>query len=237
MALIVPTSGSISQGFGCTGFFMEPAHTWHGSFCAHFHGGIDYAAPTGTVIRAAANGFVRETGTDISIAIGGGIGVWLQHSPTFQTVYAHCDQSLVSHGQQVLAGQTIARVGSTGNTTGPHLHFAVWTDTVEWGFEVDDPNKWLPGGSSQNETWGMSDDIPWLEPLTGTIIRNALFIPQQNGSYAAPSSASRIAAVYYDGYKISTTQYLIYSSANNDLFIFPKTDLAVGVEVRGDYIA
>jgi murein DD-endopeptidase MepM/ murein hydrolase activator NlpD len=87
-----------------------------------FHAGVDFGAPTGTPVVAAQAGRVA-----IADYIGGyGITVVLDH-PTQgqQTLYAHLSQILVPPGTWVEAGAVIGRVGSTGNSTGPHLHFEV----------------------------------------------------------------------------------------------------------------
>ena len=176
MALIVPVSGPITQVFGCTGFAWEPPLTWHGVSCEHFHGGIDYGAPGGSPIYAAANGYVLAAGWDIPVAIGGGYSVWLRHSDTLETVYSHCSELLVSKGQQVVQGQVIAKVGTTGMSTGNHLHFAVWTTTATWGHQVDNPADFYAGGASASNYPAVIavDDIPSLEPFEGTLVQMAL---------------------------------------------------------------
>jgi len=85
------------------------------------HQGIDLALSQGSDIYAAADGVVYFSG------YSGGYGnlVKVDHGDGMQTYYAHCSQLLVSEGQQVQAGERIALVGSTGNSTGPHLHFQV----------------------------------------------------------------------------------------------------------------
>lgn len=88
------------------------------------HNGLDIAAPTGTPIYAAADGTVRTRAFH-----GGGYGwyVIIDHKDGYSTVYAHCSSipSWVQPGRRVVRGQVIAYVGSTGNSTGPHLHFEV----------------------------------------------------------------------------------------------------------------
>lgn len=83
-----------------------------------FHAGWDLAAPTGTPVVAAADGVVTSAGW------GGGYGnlVILQHG-SLQTRYAHLSKILVRGGQKVKQGQQIGKVGTTGRSTGPHLHF------------------------------------------------------------------------------------------------------------------
>ena len=89
---------------------------------SHTHSGLDIAAPRGTPIKAAAAGTVTYSGN-----AGDGYGnyVVIAHANGVKTVYAHCSQLLVSKGQTISQGEVIAKVGSTGNSTGPHLHFEV----------------------------------------------------------------------------------------------------------------
>lgn len=88
------------------------------------HNGIDIPAPNGTEILAAADGTVVETGFDPDR----GNYVILDHGEGLQTVYASCQESTVSQGDTVSAGETIALAGATGRATGSHLCFQVWED-------------------------------------------------------------------------------------------------------------
>lgn len=85
------------------------------------HKGMDFAAPQGTPIYAAAGGTV------VSAAYSGNAGnmITISHGNGLVTIYMHCYQMFVSAGQSVSKGQNIASVGTTGNSTGPHLHFQV----------------------------------------------------------------------------------------------------------------
>jgi murein DD-endopeptidase MepM/ murein hydrolase activator NlpD len=85
------------------------------------HKGVDLAANRGTPIVAPAAGRVKSVGW----RLGYGLTVEVAHSGDVVTLYAHCDRALVRVGDQVNAGQTIARVGSSGLATGPHVHFEV----------------------------------------------------------------------------------------------------------------
>jgi lipoprotein NlpD len=85
------------------------------------HDGIDLSAPEGTLVRAAASGEVIYTGTQE----GYGTIVMLRHGGSLITLYAHNSAILVKHGDKVEAGSPIAKVGMSGRTTGPHLHFEV----------------------------------------------------------------------------------------------------------------
>lgn len=90
------------------------------------HWGIDLACPTGTTVRAADGGTVVFTGW------GGSEGYYIEidHLNGFKTRYKHLSRILVSRGQKVYEGQTIARSGNTGYSTGPHLHFEVLKNGV-----------------------------------------------------------------------------------------------------------
>jgi murein DD-endopeptidase MepM/ murein hydrolase activator NlpD len=90
------------------------------------HQGIDMAAPAGTPIMAAEGGKVVYSGWKT----GYGKFVAIDHGHGYQTHYAHCSSLLVRNGQQVKKGQRIAKVGSTGHSTGPHLHFEVIANGV-----------------------------------------------------------------------------------------------------------
>lgn len=99
------------------------------------HKGMDIAAPEGAVIRASKAGRVLYAGRFGSY----GLVVVLDHGDGFATLYGHTSKTLVSKGQAVAQLQPIAEVGSTGRSTGPHLHFEVRYN----GMAVD-PEKYLP---------------------------------------------------------------------------------------------
>lgn len=111
ISLIKPVSGTITSRFGSRDSARDHAHT-----------GIDIGAPNGTPIKAAASGTVTYSG---SCGDGYGNYVIISHGNGVQTLYAHCSQLLVSEGQKVSQGEAIAKVGSTGNSTGNHLHLEV----------------------------------------------------------------------------------------------------------------
>lgn len=85
------------------------------------HTGIDFGAPSGTPIRAAASGVVIGA----TYLRGYGNTVILDHGSGMSTVYAHCSRIYVRPGARIAKGQVIAAVGSTGYSTGPHLHFEI----------------------------------------------------------------------------------------------------------------
>lgn len=110
-SFIWPAKGTLSSGFG---------RRW-----GRMHRGIDIAAPVGTPIIAAASGEVISSGWN-----NGGYGnlVKVQHADGSITLYAHNSRLLVRRGQQIEQGQQIAQMGSTGFSTGPHLHFEIHTN-------------------------------------------------------------------------------------------------------------
>jgi murein DD-endopeptidase MepM/ murein hydrolase activator NlpD len=111
--LLYPTRGVLTSGFG---YRISPL-----SGTKRFHGGIDIGADTGTAVMAAAGGKVLSAGY-----MGGyGYAILIYHGGGVATFYAHLSGFAVSSGQSVKQGQTIGYVGSTGYSTGPHLHFEV----------------------------------------------------------------------------------------------------------------
>lgn len=85
------------------------------------HSGLDIAVPIGTPIRASGGGVVTELGEDAEY----GLFVILNHPEQYRSLYGHASRLLVSEGDSVMAGQVIALAGSTGRSTGPHLHFEI----------------------------------------------------------------------------------------------------------------
>jgi murein DD-endopeptidase MepM/ murein hydrolase activator NlpD len=108
-----PVSGTITSPFG---YRQNPF-----GGAPDFHPGLDIAAPMGTTVTAAASGTV------ISAGWYGGYGnyILIDDGGGMATGYGHLSQIFVSNGQQVQKGQAIGAVGSTGRSTGPHLHFEV----------------------------------------------------------------------------------------------------------------
>lgn len=104
---------------------------------AAMHSGIDFRGPVGEPVRATAAGIVSSTG------VNGGYGrmIEVDHGNGFTTRYGHLSDILVSEGQTVRPGQLIGRVGSTGRSTGPHLHYETRIDG-----EAVDPQRFLRAG-------------------------------------------------------------------------------------------
>lgn len=125
------TRGVNESGAKYSGRFFWPASgeysSSYGPRGGRMHRGIDIAAAVGTPIYAAMNGTVVYTGWES----GYGMTVEIKHPNGLVTRYAHCSQIFVSNGQQVDGGQKIAAMGTTGNVTGPHLHFEVLVNGVQ----------------------------------------------------------------------------------------------------------
>ncbi|MBR5429429.1 MAG: M23 family metallopeptidase [Firmicutes bacterium] len=120
--LIWPVSGPVTSPFG----EREEG----------FHYGLDIGVSSGTKVVAAAAGTVLAAGW---LSDGYGYGVLVDHGSGAVTLYGHCSEVLTAAGQRVEQGETLARSGSTGRSTGPHLHFEVRLDG-EW----QDPLDYLP---------------------------------------------------------------------------------------------
>lgn len=137
----VPVTGGLSwpipgaRAGGRTGWRVHPVYGYRSC-----HTGVDISAGSGTSIRSAGSGTVA------TVASGGPYGnhTIVAHADGVSTMYAHQSRIAVRSGQRVTAGQVIGYVGSTGWSTGPHLHFEVHVRGVPY-----DPMGWFGGGSKQ----------------------------------------------------------------------------------------
>ena len=119
-AFVWPLNGTITSSFG----IRDSDNT----IVTKYHTGLDIAAPKGTPIAAAASGTVTFSGYKGSY----GYMIVISHGNNIQTYYGHCSKLYVSAGTAVSQGQTIAAIGSTGNSTGPHLHLEVRINGVAY---------------------------------------------------------------------------------------------------------
>lgn len=105
----------LSSGFG---YRIDPVYK-----TVKFHPGLDFTAPQGTPIYATADGVVQTAGN-----VGNGYGnhIVINHGYSYQTLYGHMSRLKASRGQRVKRGEVIGYVGSTGKSTGPHLHYEVF---------------------------------------------------------------------------------------------------------------
>lgn len=101
-----------------------------------FHQGVDLAAPCGTPVYCAGNGRVTEARYSRSY----GWFVHVRHAEGYSTLYAHMNRILVRKGETVRIGQRIGKVGSTGTSTGNHLHFELQKES-----QLLDPVEWFGG--------------------------------------------------------------------------------------------
>lgn len=131
-SLMIPNSKPVNAAVGSRFGFRSDPFTGR----AALHTGLDFAADTGTPIMAAAGGVVRSA--DMHPAYGNLLEV--DHGNGLVTRYAHASRILVKPGDVVRRGQVVAEVGSTGRSTGPHLHFEVMVEGV-----LQDPAKFLAG--------------------------------------------------------------------------------------------
>jgi murein DD-endopeptidase MepM/ murein hydrolase activator NlpD len=122
-----PMSGTVRSGFGRR---RDPLGGG-----VHFHSGVDIAAASGTGVKAAADGVVVQAGYIPWL----GYRVELRHQNDYTTLYGHLSKLAVKKGQSVAAGATIGYEGSSGRSTGPHLHF----ELRKKGIAVD-PSIYVP---------------------------------------------------------------------------------------------
>ena len=130
---IWPAQGRLASPFG---YRMSPFGAEYGEF----HSGLDISNKLNTPIYATADGVVRHAGW----AAGYGQAVLLDHGFGYSTLYGHTAEIKIKEGQRVTRGQLIARMGSTGRSTGCHVHYEVWIN----GKPVD-PAKYLKGGDGK----------------------------------------------------------------------------------------
>ena len=118
-SLVWPLHGTITQGFGPTTCTLEPAATVNGKHYAHYHDGLDIAAPQGTQVHSMEAGTVEYAGRYPD----GAVVVRVRQTDGSVALYAHLQPGVLVHtGDTVKAGEALGRVGMTGHTTGPHLH-------------------------------------------------------------------------------------------------------------------
>ena len=128
-------NAQISQGFGPTSYWFEPPY---GAY-PHFHTGIDLVEPFGSPVMAADDGVVALVG---NTSTGYGIYVVIAHAGGFDTLYGHLSTALVKVGQTVTQGTVVGLEGSTGSSTGAHLHFELRVNQ-----KPIDPTPYLPPGA------------------------------------------------------------------------------------------
>jgi murein DD-endopeptidase MepM/ murein hydrolase activator NlpD len=115
-----------------TGYVLGAGYAQAGPHWIHKHSGQDFVVPSGTTVRAA------HTGTVVTAGWGGAYGnnIVIKHGSHLYTQYGHLSKIEVHVGEKVTTGEEIGKSGSTGNSTGPHLHFEVRT-TPYYGSSVE----------------------------------------------------------------------------------------------------
>lgn len=173
------------------------------------HSGVDIGAERGTPIYAAGNGTVKEAGFNAQ----DGNFVRLDHGSGQESFYAHCGSVLVKSGDKVTSGQTIATIGSSGMSTGPHLHFeflvnGVATDPLVFS-RVDYQNNYSsrfdPFGASQGYGEGPNGDYsgkPIIAIMDGTVLDAGVKEKRSVSSILADLSGPYVEILYEDGYSM-----------------------------------
>ncbi len=145
----LPVKGRITSAYG---FRRDPINGER-----KFHHGVDIAAPIGTALRSSVSGKVVYAGT-----MGGyGKVVRVRQPDGIEMLLGHCSKLLVKAGDEVRVGQTVAEVGSTGRSTGPHVHLEIRFH----GASVD-PLRWLSGRTRSTQELAARDD-----EVTGSITK------------------------------------------------------------------
>jgi murein DD-endopeptidase MepM/ murein hydrolase activator NlpD len=131
----------VTQGFGSSAYSIEPQVGGY----PHFHTGLDLQGPPGSLILASAAGRVTLVALSTGSGPQGGYGTYIviDHGGGLTTLYAHLAAALVHKGEAVTRSEPIGVQGSTGNSTGPHLHFEVRVD----GTPVD-PARCFPAAAT-----------------------------------------------------------------------------------------
>ena len=124
--LMMPAQGRLTQRYGRTAFVLRRAYPYR------FHNGIDIGAPIGTPVFSAEGGVVVATGNQDRHCPRGAYGkfIVIRHYNNLTTLYAHLSRILVNEGDRVRRGDLIGHIGSTGRSTGPHLHFTVFATST-----------------------------------------------------------------------------------------------------------
>jgi len=147
--LLIPLEGRLTSEFGLIRYVNNVPYGRHS--------GLDIAAPQGSPIVAAAAGRVTFTGS----LWASGETVILDHGLGMFTAYNHMSRILAEEGQMVAAGEVVGEVGSTGFSTGPHLHFTLWVGSVPtnpWPWFEEDPITLLLGTPAGPEDAGSDGD-------------------------------------------------------------------------------
>jgi murein DD-endopeptidase MepM/ murein hydrolase activator NlpD len=160
-----PTSGRITQRYGCTGAWTNG----RSGRCRHFHNGIDVANEEGTPVRAARAGWVSYVGYNPWETGDRAWIVMIDHADGLTTWYAHMQPRAVyraARGDWVTAGQLIGYMSDTGRATGVHLHFM-----VEKRGRFLDPRDFLVGEPARHDVLGAGIGLAFaFDPSVGSAV-------------------------------------------------------------------
>ncbi len=147
----------VSYKYISSGYTQGPRYLAKFKMFTSTHMAIDYAADFGAPIRSVGDGIVTSAGWNSS---GYGNLTTIRHNSTYTTRYAHQSKIIVSPGQKVEQGQTIGYIGSTGLSTGPHLHF----EMIKNGSKINPLKEELPASKSISEE-NMENFLNLIKPL------------------------------------------------------------------------
>lgn len=223
MALLNPlASYRLTQGFGVTWVYAEPSmyyaartsaafHNYSGAnYNTNVHPAWDEAAPYGTPLRACEAGTVVYAGWAPSEWEGGGYIIEVAIHGGMHYMFAHCSNFAVRTGAKVSKGQIIAYLGSSGNSTGAHVHWMVFSLDAYRRPMLYNPSLFLPGGLWQND--------PRIRPIVaaqkvcpngpGVNIRSQ---PRVASAYVYRTTSTTRSAAWPNGYLLCSAKFTGYT--------------------------
>jgi len=163
-----------------------------------WHDGADFAAPSGTDVVAAWGGTVVEAAYPTSFGAAFGRAVVIDHdklpdgSPGLWGLYAHLSAENVSVGQRVEAGQKIGDVGTTGNSSGNHLHFGIYAQPSWCSGCGKNPQPWIEAGDMGSNNY----DYDYLDKPSGTLEVGRSYVKLDQSTWDPPRSGWEHTYVY-----------------------------------------
>lgn len=184
----------------CPGYSITTPYWKSGSaWSCGYHDGVDYAAPSGTDVVAAWSGTVVEAAYPTSFGSAFGRAVVIDHdklpdgSPGGWGLYAHLSAEAVSVGQRVEAGQKIGDVGTTGNSSGNHLHFGIYMTDHWTSCGGKNPQPWIEAGE---DDMGDAYIYDYLDKPSGTQVIGQSYVDLDLSAWDPPKSGWENTYVY-----------------------------------------